>query len=99
MKTTFIKCSCSSEALCLEKDEEEDLLYVSIWERGYGKDNRYSWGKRLKHCWQVLTKGRPYGDQIVLDKTGRSELVYTLVENYITKKIYKNSKEGNASNP
>lgn len=87
MKTTFIKCSCSSEALCLERDPETGELYVSIWERGYGRDNRYSWGQRIKHCWQVLTKGRPYGDQVVLDRVARSELIHTLVENYIINKI------------
>ncbi len=94
MKTTFIKCSCSSEALCLEKDEEDDLLYISIWERGAGRDNRYSWGQRLKHCWQVLIKGRPYGDQIILDRPARSELVYALIDSYIINKI---NKDGNGS--
>ncbi len=87
MKTTFIKCSCSSEALCLEKDEEDDSLYVSIWERGAGRDNRYNLTQRLKHCWHVMTKGRPYGDQIVLDRAARSELVYALVDSYVCKKI------------
>ncbi len=91
MKTTFIKCSCSSEALCLEKDEEDDLLYVSIWERGAGRDNRYGWLQRIKHCWYVLTKGRPYGDQVVLDRAGRSDLVYTLVDSFIVKKIDNNN--------
>ena len=91
MKTTFIKCSCSSEALCLEKDEEDDLLYVSIWERGTGRDNRYSWTQRIKHCWRVLIQGRPYGDQLVLDRAARSELVYTLVDNFIVKKLDNNN--------
>ena len=87
MKTTFIKCACSSEALCLEKDAEDDLLYVSIWERGAHHDNRYNWKQRFKHCWYVLTKGRPYGDQVVLDRAGRSELVYALVDSYAYKKL------------
>lgn len=87
MKTTFIKCSCGSESLCLERDPDTGELYVSIWERGCGRDNRYSWRQKIKHCWYVLTEGRPYGDQIVLDRTGRSELIHTLVENYIINKI------------
>lgn len=96
MKPTFIQCSCSSEALCLEKDQEDDYLYVSIWERGYAKDSRYSWRQRIKHCWHVLTKGRPYGDQIVLDKAGRSELVYALVDSYIMNKV-DTTKNGSSS--
>lgn len=90
MKTIFIKCSCGAESLCLEKDQEDDLLYVSIWERGYGKDNRLSWRQKIRHCWYVLTKGRPYGDEVVLDRAGRSELVYALVDSYLVNKIDKN---------
>lgn len=90
MKATFIKCSCSSESLCLEKDEEEDLLYISIWERGYGRDGRLSLKQKLRHCWYVLINGRPYGDEIVLDRAARSELVYALVDSYIIKKVENN---------
>ena len=87
MKTIFIKCSCSSESLCLEKDPETDELYVSIWERGYCNNNKLSWCQRVKHCWHVLTKGKPYGDQVVLDRAGRSELIYALVDSHITNKF------------
>lgn len=96
MKTTFIKCSCSSEALCLEKDGEDDLLYISIWERGAGRDNRYTWKQRIKHCWYVLTNGKPYGDQLVLDRAARSELVYALVDSYIINKV-DNTKNGSST--
>ena len=87
MKTTFIKCSCSSESICLEKDEENGDLYISIWERGYGVDNRMTWKQKIKHIWYVLKNGRPYGDQVVLNREGRSDLIYTLVDNYIIEKI------------
>jgi hypothetical protein len=91
MKTIFIKCSCGSESLCLEKDPETGELYVSIWERGCYNDNRFSWRQRIKHCWYVLTKGKPYGDQIVLDRAGRGELVHALVEAHLVKAIESDS--------
>lgn len=91
MKTTFIQCSCSSEALCLEKDQEDDLLHISIWERGYGRSNKLTWKQKISYCWRILTKGCPYGDQIVLNKEGRSELIYALVNSYIISKAKNDS--------
>lgn len=85
-KHIFIPCSCTSEAVHFVEDEDNNL-YISIWEIGHGRDNTYTWRQRFKHCWQVLTQGRPYGDQVVLDRKGRSELIYSLVNNYILNKI------------
>ncbi len=39
-----------------------------------------------------MTNGRPYGDQVVLDRASRSELVYALVDSYIVKKVENGSK-------
>ena len=83
-KDIFIPCSCTSEALHITSEEEE--LYISIWQVGYGRDNTLTWPQRLRYCWQILTKGRPYGDQVVLNKKGRSELIYGLVDSYILNK-------------
>lgn len=84
-KDIFIPCTCTSEALHITSDEEGEL-YISIWQVGYSRDNTLTWRQRLRYCWQILTKGRPYGDQVVLDKKGRSELIYSLVDNYILNK-------------
>lgn len=77
-KTVFIKCTCHSEGLMVEADE--DSLYLSIWERGYGQDSTLSWKQKLRYIWQILRHGKPYGDQIVLDREGCFTLSKALIE-------------------
>ena len=86
-KETFIQCACSNECLQLYKFEEDDELYISIWEMGYSKDNRLTWKQRLRYIWRIIREGRPYGDQIVLDRTGRSKLIHALVDAHLVEKI------------
>ncbi len=84
-KDIFIPCACAGDALHIASDEE-GYLYISIWQRGYAQNNTLTWRQKLKYCWQILSEGRPYGDQVVLDRKGRSELIYSLVDNYILNK-------------
>lgn len=97
-KETFIPCSCGSEGLHLYKFKNDNELFVSVWEMGYGKDNRLSWKQRLRYVWRVLWEGRPYGDQIVLDREGRSKLIYALVDTHLAEKIVPEPKVENGSN-
>lgn len=90
-KETFIPCSCGTEALHLYMEAEEDLLYISIWEKSYREDNRLTWKQRFRHCWYTLTRGKPYGDQIILDRQGRSNLLYALTDAHLVKKIVNDS--------
>jgi hypothetical protein len=77
-KVIFVKCTCHSEGLMVEADE--DNLYLSIWERGYGHDSTLSWRQKLRYIWQILIRGKPYGDQIVLDREGCFTLSKALIE-------------------
>ena len=73
-----IKCACYHEILHLEWDEELQQVYASIW-APYLIDTRMSWRQRLRYCWQILTKGRPYGDQLILEKQHVADLVDFLI--------------------
>ena len=86
-KEAFVPCSCGSEGLHVFKFKQDKELYISIWELGYGKDNRLSWKQRIRYIWQILKDGRPYGDQIVLDSVGRSKLIHALVDAHLAEKI------------
>ena len=77
-KTVFIKCTCHSEGIMIEADE--DSLYLSIWERGYKDDNSFTWKQKLRYIWQILKHGKPYGDQIVLDRGSCFALSRALIE-------------------
>jgi hypothetical protein len=67
-----ITCACHSHELHFDKDTEMDMWYVSFWQRGYVEET--SWRYRLKCIWHILVHGRPYGDEVVLDKKDIKEL-------------------------
>lgn len=68
MKNIQLKCQCSCEALEFQYDQEETdgQYYVSIWRKGY--QSPLSFKERLRWCWNILTTGKLWGDEVVLDK-------------------------------
>lgn len=48
------------------------MWYISFWQRGYISEN--SWRYKLKCIWQILKHGRPYGDEVILEKNDLIEL-------------------------
>jgi hypothetical protein len=78
-----LTCSCHSHELHVEKDVEDDMWYVSFWQRGYTTDT--SWKYRLKCIWYILKNGRPYGDEVILEKKDLIELKQ-YVDNQLVKK-------------
>lgn len=78
--TLHLTCSCHTHELHFEKDLEEDIWYSSFWQQGYISDTSYKY--RLKCIWQILKTGRPYGDQVVLDKNDLIKL-----KNYIDEQL------------
>lgn len=73
----YISCSCESETILLQKFKGEDEIYLSLYARGLNI-KRYGVVDRLRHIWQILTKGFPYTDEIVLDKKRAIELSKSL---------------------
>lgn len=65
-KTTFILCDCRSEILVLDHDFEYGLTELSIYENMSSYNNKMSFWQKIRYIYQVLFKGRPYSDQIVL---------------------------------
>jgi hypothetical protein len=66
-----LKCECSAESLEIVHDVDD--YYLSIWKAGID-GQKVSWPQRLKHCWQILRKGSPYGDQLVLSSKKMKQL-------------------------
>lgn len=73
----FIMCSCHSESVLVEKHANEDEIYLSLFGRGLNVQ-RYNLKDRIRHIWQILTKGSPYTDEIVLSRESAKELADTL---------------------
>jgi hypothetical protein len=66
-KNKIIKCTCGSEAIIFDVDEDLDLIYVSIWQDGCHKNNKLSFKERIRWIWKLITTGTPFYDQMVLD--------------------------------
>ncbi len=77
-RTIFILCDCRSEVLVLEHDEEYDLMELSIYQNLSSYNYKMSFWQKLRYIYQVLIKGRPYADQIILNK---DQIV--LMKNYL----------------
>lgn len=72
-KFQFLICSCKSHALLVEKFTDEESVYLSIFERGL-RGRILPWTERIRWCWQILTKGSPWSDSVILDNEEKKRL-------------------------
>ena len=72
-RSIFIKCACEGEGLGVDYESEDDLYYFSYWSRGISNKS-LSLRERLRYCWAVLTKGKAFNDEIILNKDGIIQL-------------------------
>jgi len=76
-KSIFIKCACQGEGMSIDYDSNDNHYYFSYW--SYGLSSRkLSWLSRLRYCWEVLWKGKPFNDELILTKEEVNKL-----ENFI----------------
>jgi hypothetical protein len=66
-KTLFIPCDCRSEILLIEYDHEIKMADFAIYETNVAIRDKMSIWQRLRYCWQVLVKKKPYADAIMLN--------------------------------
>ena len=74
-KGEFFLCSCKGEGLWIEHDEEWGTE-IALFERS---PFSRSWRNRLRLAWAAL-KGKPYGDQVILDDATLANVVDLLVD-------------------
>ena len=77
----FIECDCHSEGIMIGYFDEGKFsheIYLAFF-RNYWKYG-YSLKERLRHCWQILTKGEPFLDEVVLNRQSLSDLRVALDE-------------------
>jgi hypothetical protein len=73
-KTLFVPCDCRSEILFIEYDHEIKIADLSIYETPVSHKHKMSLWQRLRYCYQVLIKKKPYADQITLNSKQLLEL-------------------------
>ena len=72
-KEEFILCSCSSEGIYLVKHKGEEEIYLSIFSRGINP-KRFGLKDKLRYIWNIFKNGKPFEDEIVLDKKAIEKL-------------------------
>lgn len=66
----YIECSCGTEVLRVQYDEELDTYDISMF--SLHKD--YSWKHKIQQIWHILKTGEPYSDQMVVSRKELAEL-------------------------
>ena len=89
----FIECDCGAEGImlssedCLTGNKKEDaqrMIYLAFFQNGWnGKE--LCWKDKIRWCWQILTKGIPYGDTVVLT-VNNAVLLKIYLERFISGK-------------
>lgn len=66
--TMFILCDCKSEILVIDYDSEIKMADLSIYESHASFSYKMSFWQKIRYIWRVLYRGKPYTDQIILNK-------------------------------
>lgn len=69
----FIACSCKSEGIYLVKYKKEEEVYLSFFSHGINP-KKLNWKDMIRYIWHLLKTGKPFEDQIVLDKAAVAKL-------------------------
>ncbi|NBW58384.1 hypothetical protein EBR43_11550 [bacterium] len=69
----FIACSCHSEGIYLVKQADDDFLYLSFFSQGINP-KRFNWRDKCRYIWNVLKHGKPFEDELVMDKLAVAKL-------------------------
>jgi len=73
MESKFIKCQCGTHALELQKDEEDESVYVGLWNYGNFSREENLWS-RIKIGFRYIFTGKLYGDHVILGREDAIEL-------------------------
>lgn len=81
-KSHFVKCnSCGCQILEVERynyHDNDEGFYFTVWGRGREGKKIHGLRERLRWCWQILTKGSPWADDIIAtnkDARGIAEFI------------------------
>lgn len=77
MAGMFLKCACCVHALNVEKEDGEWSFAVWEWYPYGGKLGRK---QRLRFIWQVLRRGLPYGEHVILKQADAIRLALHLLD-------------------
>jgi len=66
----YLDCDCHMEILGVEYDKDIDMFFLGIYRMSEGSNLI----QRLRHIWRIIKTGKPYGDDIVLNRETATRL-------------------------
>jgi hypothetical protein len=84
-KVKYFDCQCGCQILRIEPVPEYRGFFVAIFEMA---GDKMDMGNRVRHCFNALIHGKPYGDQVILDKEQAKELSEFINKNIKDKKCH-----------
>lgn len=81
----IIECICGSEALSIQLnpiDGDEDIIvedYITFWQNGYVARSM-TFKEKLRLIKHIITKGTPFGDQIMMYRKDLKEAIKKINE-------------------
>lgn len=75
-KSFWIECECGAHGLKIEKDEYDSDIYIALWQYG---QQPIPIEHKLRWIWSII-KGRPFRDQIVIDRARLQNVIDALTE-------------------
>ena len=60
----FYECDCHTEGLIT--DEDEDFIFISLWNLGFMDSKKLCLKDKLRLIWNIIKEGKPWTDEIVL---------------------------------
>lgn len=78
-----LKCECSTEMLEIVYDRKDKQYDICIW-TPQNNTSRLRWFQRIRHAWQIVCTGRPYGDQLILSQASLERLGKFVTDQSVT---------------
>lgn len=77
----FFPCDCGDEGIMISYEMEEDgMPSIDLAFFGYGhQDKTLDLKSRIRFCWKVLTTGRPWADEVIMNSKTAGELGKELI--------------------
>ena len=68
MKNIDLECSCFTEGIRIQVIEDFPKTFeFSFWQYGFGDKRKLSFSDKLRWIFQIIIKGVPYSDMVILD--------------------------------
>ena len=93
----FVACSCRSEVLLIEYQEEYHDWNLAMYQSGVGNNNKLKFRERIRWAWNLLRTGKPFTDEVIFQREDIERIV-SFLNKTIKKSLAYKCKSENCTN-